>query len=993
MGDPVHLERMGRELKCPICLSLLNSTVSLPCNHVFCNLCIMKSMKSDSSCPVCKVPYRRREIRAASHMDNLVSIYKSMEVASGINIFVTQNAPPTRLSDEEKCEDVAKCDGQETSKGKRLRKSVKPKLLGPTNAKPSFPTKKRVQVPQYPLSETPKQPMKSGNGYGENTEDGSKSSSLISKENMALNGKEKPQLSPFFWLRDEDAENLSQDTDMDQSIDMTPPIVPSFSDIKDSYDDNPTGFYPTGKVCGKSSGTDVFDSEMFEWTQRACSPELFSSPVKEKVSNTNSERNDGSRRKISELVSQCTNTKENSSHDNARKLNTKQGTGCKEKISLTYSSSRTRSTHSEILKEKPDKKSGKARETARKKFSKKNAHQSNVFHVNLNEDSENFSQTSKRVSPNSDDSAKRMKACSSTTAVKLTPENLPAVSVRAESDNILGTGRLLDSSSKSAYHETDHGLRSKRQKVDSLKISRLEEVPAVHNQANEDTIAQVSLSVPLDDNKKASASTIPNKHNKAIRLPSRSKSNREMKQNKKVSFDCSSKNVLVDGIQDSHTDVSTKEFHLTEKIEGSIHVSVVDGLLEAEKLSLTNRVALSKCGSVTSKIQCSFCLSSEDTEASGEMIHYLNGKPVSADYNGGSKIIHSHRNCSEWAPNIYFEADTAINLEAELVRSRRIKCCVCGLKGAALGCYETSCRKSFHIPCAKLIPQCRWDAENFVMLCPLHLSSKLPSGISGSQERKLKKCIPKVKPYTQYNNVADIDGMNASRKRKLCKAFDKIVLCCSALTVGEREIISEFERFSGVTVLKTWNSSVTHVIASVDDNKACKRTLKILMGILEGKWILNIEWVKACINAMEPIDEEQYEITVDIHGIRDGPRLGRLRVANKQPRLFDGFMFHFVGDFVPSYKSYLQDLVVAGGGAILHRKPVSGQVFGSPAASTFIVYSQELPERCDPGKSIMTLSKRHSDAEALASSTGTTVVSNLWVLNSIAACKLQGIGE
>lgn len=32
---------------------------------------------------------------------------------------------------------------------------------------------------------------------------------------------------------------------------------------------------------------------------------------------------------------------------------------------------------------------------------------------------------------------------------------------------------------------------------------------------------------------------------------------------------------------------------------------------------------------------------------------------------------------------------------------------------------------------------------------------------------------------------------------------------------------------------------------------------------------------------MGPVDEERYEINVDIHGIRDGPRLGRLRVLNK----------------------------------------------------------------------------------------------------------------
>ena len=35
------------------------------------------------------------------------------------------------------------------------------------------------------------------------------------------------------------------------------------------------------------------------------------------------------------------------------------------------------------------------------------------------------------------------------------------------------------------------------------------------------------------------------------------------------------------------------------------------------------------------------------------------------------------------------------------------------------------------------------------------------------------------------------------------------------------------------------------------------------------------------MEAMKPVDEERFEITVDTHGIRDGPQLGRLRVQNK----------------------------------------------------------------------------------------------------------------
>lgn len=38
------------------------------------------------------------EIRPAPQMDNLVSIYKSLEAASGVNIFVTQTETSTKIA-------------------------------------------------------------------------------------------------------------------------------------------------------------------------------------------------------------------------------------------------------------------------------------------------------------------------------------------------------------------------------------------------------------------------------------------------------------------------------------------------------------------------------------------------------------------------------------------------------------------------------------------------------------------------------------------------------------------------------------------------------------------------------------------------------------------------------------------------------------------------------------------------------------------------------
>lgn len=115
----------------------------------------------------------------------------------------------------------------------------------------------------------------------------------------------------------------------------------------------------------------------------------------------------------------------------------------------------------------------------------------------------------------------------------------------------------------------------------------------------------------------------------------------------------------------------------------------------------------------------------------------------------------------------------------------------------------------------------------------------------------------------------------------------------------------------------------------------------------------------------------------------------------QQPKLFDGYKFYLMGDFIPSYKGFLQDLVVAAGGTILHRKPVSDdQKAISPDMhpyQTLIIYSLELSDKCSPLEKDSIFIKRQCEAEILANSTGSKVASNTWILNSIAACKLQSL--
>lgn len=121
---------------------------------------------------------------------------------------------------------------------------------------------------------------------------------------------ESPSLSPFFWLREEEeneggtAETLSEPLSLDTPLRHN---APTFSDIKDSDDERPNNMTPnvsyfeshllfffrflvelllTIWLLGFQSNakvSEIFDSEIFEWSQRPCSPELRSTPLKKQV--------------------------------------------------------------------------------------------------------------------------------------------------------------------------------------------------------------------------------------------------------------------------------------------------------------------------------------------------------------------------------------------------------------------------------------------------------------------------------------------------------------------------------------------------------------------------------------------------------------------------------------------------------------------------------------------------------------------------------------
>ncbi|XP_024019175.1 BRCA1-associated RING domain protein 1 [Morus notabilis] len=389
-------------------------------------------------------------------------------------------------------------------------------------------------------------------------------------------------------------------------------------------------------------------------------------------------------------------------------------------------------------------------------------------------------------------------------------------------------------------------------------------------------------------------------------------------------------------------------------------------------------------GQLVNKTTCAFCHSSDISENTGTMLHYSSGKLVLGDEATLPNVIHVHKVCIDWAPQVYYVDDDRVeNLKEELARGAKLRCSTCGHKGAALGCYVRSCRKSYHVPCAMGISKCRWDYEDFLILCPAHSSVRFPSEKPKSRKIIAKDhTLPAIASCQLSNFVPSLDGEK------------KMVFCGSALSTDEKALLVKYGKMSGATVSKFWNPNVTHVIAATDDKDACTRTLKFLMAILNGRWIVKVDWLRACMEANCHVNEEPYEVCLDNHGCCDGPKNGRLRASDNAPKLFSGLNFYLVGDFLPSYKEDLQDLVTAAGGTVLRSREelvARSSKEAAPTPRALVVYNIDPLEGCRLGEEVAILFQRLSEAEDAASQTGSKVIGHTWLLESIAGYKLLPI--
>ncbi|KAM3720003.1 BRCA1-associated RING domain protein [Dirofilaria immitis] len=120
--------------------------------------------------------------------------------------------------------------------------------------------------------------------------------------------------------------------------------------------------------------------------------------------------------------------------------------------------------------------------------------------------------------------------------------------------------------------------------------------------------------------------------------------------------------------------------------------------------------------------------------------------------------------------------------------------------------------------------------------------------------------------------------------------------------------------------------TATHLVVRTAENRTAEITVEILEAMLRGQYILTSEWLDACLQANDIVDEEMYEVTAIS---RDGQLLAqnscstaRKNFAKMKPELFRGCHFYFCKHkYLPYRDNEIKKLVQLAGGVILGREP------------------------------------------------------------------------
>ena len=217
-------------------------------------------------------------------------------------------------------------------------------------------------------------------------------------------------------------------------------------------------------------------------------------------------------------------------------------------------------------------------------------------------------------------------------------------------------------------------------------------------------------------------------------------------------------------------------------------------------------------------------------------------------------VVHAHVECALWAPNCYQGPDGDIlGVAAELQRAARLKCSVCKQGGAALGCSVPRCRKSYHLPCAR-IAGVVFDTQTFTALCPEHA----PTAARGGKKRGAGEAGLAASP-----TVTTAGAAAKSKRVGAANPAAKAVVLHGA-SPEEAHELGALAAKAGLELLETFSAKATHVVAcGASARKGAKGAMAkgaMAMASEAGKAVVGAEWLRACVDVGFLVDEAPYAV-------------------------------------------------------------------------------------------------------------------------------------
>lgn len=162
----------------------------------------------------------------------------------------------------------------------------------------------------------------------------------------------------------------------------------------------------------------------------------------------------------------------------------------------------------------------------------------------------------------------------------------------------------------------------------------------------------------------------------------------------------------------------------------------------------------------------------------------------------------------------------------------------------------------------------------------------------------------------------------------------------SGLDDGERALIKRLCRLSGAVLLDKWPAAgtsagvgagagattpgvglgaaagrVTHVVCGTDENCHARRTIKYLMGLVHGCQVVDVRWVRDCLEQGGAMCETPYQVAGDQAGGRGGAAAAVERAAADAAPLLRGWRVALAGPFAS--RDELTALVKAAGASVV----------------------------------------------------------------------------